>query len=158
MKTLAATTGHMPRKTQRGQSLVEFALVLPIFLVVVFAIVDFGMGLRGWITITNAAREGARVGAVYAEPGTAGTLASPASCATVDPADESTIAGRSCSTAAGLPRANLAVGVEGAGGDTGDPVRVKMTYDYDYITPLGAFVAGIAGPLHMETVADMRLE
>lgn len=158
MKRMTAKTGRRLLRTHKGQSLVEFALVLPIFLVVVFAIVDFGMGLRGWITITNAAREGARVGAVYAEPGTAGTLASPASCATVDPGDKSSIAGRSCSTAAGLPRADLAVGVEGAGGDTGDPVRVKMTYDYDYITPLGAFVSGIAGPLHMETVADMRLE
>jgi Flp pilus assembly protein TadG len=155
MKTLAASISRLLRRTQKGQSLVEFALVLPIFLVVVFAIVDFGMGLRGWITITNAAREGARVGAVYAEAGTAGTVDSPILCP--DVLDTSTIAGRSCSTAGGLPGA-LKVGVDGAGGDTGDPVRVKMTYDYDYITPLGAFVTGIVGPLHMETTADMRLE
>lgn len=143
---------------QRGQSLVEFALVLPIFLIVVFGIVDFGMGLRGWITITSAAREGARVGAVYAIPGTGGTTASPASCTTVAAGDTSSIAGRSCTAADGLPLANVAVGVDGAGGETGDPVRVKVTYDYNYITPLGSFIDGLFGPLHMETIADMRLE
>lgn len=158
MKTQNKSKKQNRGERQQGQSLVEFALVLPIFLIIVFGIVDFGMGMRGWITLTNAAREGARVGAVYALPGTAGTFGSPATCTTVAPEDTSSIAGRSCTSAAGLPLADVAVGVDGAGGDTGDPVRVKMTYDYNYITPLGSFIDGLFGPLHMETVADMRLE
>ena len=158
MMKLITLRSRTPKDEQRGQSLVEFALVLPIFLVLVLGIVDFGMGLRAWITVTNAAREGARVGAVYAEAGTSGTLASPTSCSTIAEDDTASIAGRSCHTAAALPREDMAVGVEGALGDTGDPVRVKMTYDYEYITPLGAFISGLTGPLHMETLADMRLE
>ena len=52
------------RRSQRGQSLVEFALVLPILLILVLGIVDFGMGLRAYVTLTNATREGARFAAV----------------------------------------------------------------------------------------------
>src|SRR4030067_3530359 len=55
-----------PRKREDGQSLVEFALVIPIFLLVLFAIVDFGMAFHAWITVTNSAREGARIGSVHA--------------------------------------------------------------------------------------------
>ena len=48
----------------RGQSLVEFALVVPIFLVLLFGMVEFG---RAWMTkniITGAAREAVRIYAV----------------------------------------------------------------------------------------------
>src|SRR5688500_2434831 len=51
-------------RRERGQSLVELALVIPIFFVLVFGIVDFGLGLKAWITITNSAREAARYAAV----------------------------------------------------------------------------------------------
>ena len=60
-----ARTHHSSRRRPgRGQSLVEFALVLPVFLLILAAIVDFGMGLYTSITVTNAAREGARLGVV----------------------------------------------------------------------------------------------
>jgi Flp pilus assembly protein TadG len=54
------------RKRQRevgssGQSLIEFALVLPMLLVLVFGIVEFGNAWRHYQLITNTAREGARV-------------------------------------------------------------------------------------------------
>lgn len=48
----------------RGQSLVEFALVVPIFLLLVAAMVDFGLGLNASITVSNAAREGGRLGVI----------------------------------------------------------------------------------------------
>lgn len=48
----------MQRKT-KGQSLVEMALVLPIILVVVFGIIDFGWYIYGYATIYQAARNGA---------------------------------------------------------------------------------------------------
>jgi len=144
--------------SERSQAMVEFVLVFPIFLVLVFGIIDFGRALQGWITITNAAREGARVGAVYATAGTAGTPASPVNCSAIGESDNSTIAGRSCHTAGSLPRADVTVGVEGALGSTGEPVTVRMTYDYHFITPLGSFISGLVGPLHMETETDMRLE
>jgi Flp pilus assembly protein TadG len=52
------------RGTAVGQSLVEFALVIPIFLLILFAIFDFGMMAFSRITLNNATREGARAGAI----------------------------------------------------------------------------------------------
>jgi Flp pilus assembly protein TadG len=52
------------RRRSRGQALVEFALVFPIFLLVLVAIVDMGRAVFAYNTITNAAREGARLGIV----------------------------------------------------------------------------------------------
>ena len=43
-----------------GQGLVEFALVLPFLLVLVFGIIEFGNAFRTYQTVTNVAREGAR--------------------------------------------------------------------------------------------------
>jgi Flp pilus assembly protein TadG len=50
------------RKKRRsgGQSLVEFALVLPVFLLLLGGIIDFGFMFYSRITVINAAREGAR--------------------------------------------------------------------------------------------------
>lgn len=56
------------RKKQKGQGLVEFALVLPFLLVLVVGIVEMGVILNRQITVVNAAREGARFGAYGAEP------------------------------------------------------------------------------------------
>ena len=50
-----------PRATRRGQSLVEFALVSPLLVMLVFGIVDFGRAIYYENAITNAAREGSRV-------------------------------------------------------------------------------------------------
>ena len=59
---------HKKGERERGQSLVEFALIVPLFLLLMFAIVDFGMGFYSWITVTNAAREGPRLGACGPHP------------------------------------------------------------------------------------------
>ena len=52
------------KKNCYGQSLVEFALVLPILLALVMGIIQFGIILNGYVTITHAVREGARLAAV----------------------------------------------------------------------------------------------
>jgi hypothetical protein len=49
----------------RGQAMVEFALVLLPVLLIVVAIIQFGLLFGAQVTITNAAREGARVGTIY---------------------------------------------------------------------------------------------
>lgn len=48
----------------RGQELVEYALTLPILLLFVLGIMEFGVTIFAYNSIANAAREGARVGAV----------------------------------------------------------------------------------------------
>jgi Flp pilus assembly protein TadG len=50
------------RSNQRGQAVIEMALTLPLLLVVVFGIIDFGFMFQRYESVTNAAREGARLG------------------------------------------------------------------------------------------------
>jgi Flp pilus assembly protein TadG len=51
-------------KNQIGAAAVEFALILPCLLALVFGIFQFGIAFNNWITITNAAREGARLASI----------------------------------------------------------------------------------------------
>ncbi len=52
------------RRSERGAELVEFAFVLPVLLLIGLGICDFGMLFQRYEVVTNAAREGARAGAV----------------------------------------------------------------------------------------------
>lgn len=53
---------------EKGQSMVEFALVLPILLIVLCGILDFGWLYYNQITLNNAAREGARYAVIHYDP------------------------------------------------------------------------------------------
>jgi Flp pilus assembly protein TadG len=52
------------RHRGRGQALVEFALVIPVFLILLMAVFDLGRAVFAYNSITNAAREGARLAIV----------------------------------------------------------------------------------------------
>ena len=52
------------KNSNRGVALVEFALVIPILLLLVFGIIEFGFLYNGYIALSGAAREGARVAVV----------------------------------------------------------------------------------------------
>ncbi len=54
-------------KSRRGQTLIEFAFVLPVILVFFFALVDFGIAIDRRIVLQHAVREGARYGAVHTD-------------------------------------------------------------------------------------------
>jgi Flp pilus assembly protein TadG len=56
--------GHRQFRRDNGQSLVEFALVFPVFILIVFGLVDVGRLVYTYNTLGNAAREGARIAAV----------------------------------------------------------------------------------------------
>ena len=53
------------RRNEAGQSMVEMALVLPILLILIGGIVDFGWLFYNQLSLTNAAREGARYAAIH---------------------------------------------------------------------------------------------
>lgn len=56
------------RTKETGAVAVEFALILPLLLVLLFGIVEFGLLLYNQQVITNASREGARFGIVMSDP------------------------------------------------------------------------------------------
>jgi Flp pilus assembly protein TadG len=51
-------------RSERGQSLAEFALVLPLLVLLLFGIIQFGVTFNHYITLTDAVRAGARKAAV----------------------------------------------------------------------------------------------
>jgi Flp pilus assembly protein TadG len=54
--------------SEKGAAVVEFAVVLPLLLVIVFGIVEFGFLMYNQAMITNASREGARFGIIMKDP------------------------------------------------------------------------------------------
>ena len=57
-----ATLNTNRTANERGQAVIEMALTLPLLLIVVFGIIDFGFMFQRYEAVTNAAREGARLG------------------------------------------------------------------------------------------------
>ena len=57
----------MPRESERGAALVEFALVLPLVLMLAFGVISAAISYNHKIDLTHAAREGARYGATLAQ-------------------------------------------------------------------------------------------
>ena len=122
--------------------MVELALVLPLFLVIVMATIDFGWALRSYIVITNAAREGAREGVIGAS--------------------EADIQVRVVEKSDGLLETGD-VTVTNAESPPGTQLSVQVDYDYTYISPLGALLnlisgGGVPDPLPISSSTTMRME
>ena len=118
---------------QKGQSLIEFALVIPIFLFLLFGIMEFG---RGWETVnvvTSAAREGARVAAV-----TGPNISS------------ATNAAQRILSAGNISDASISV----SGPDANREVSVTVTVNY---TPMTNFIPGL-GPFAITRSTSMHWE
>ena len=64
---LVEAAAAQDRERGRGQALVEFAIILPVFFLLVAGMFDFGLGIYSDLTLINAAREGARIGVI--DPG-----------------------------------------------------------------------------------------
>lgn len=60
------------RRGERGAAVVELALVMPVVLLLLLAIIDFGKAINYWIDETHLANEGARLAVVNNNPGGAG--------------------------------------------------------------------------------------
>ena len=136
------------RRREGAQSLAEFALILPVFLILVFGIIDFGMGLRAYITVAQATREGARYGIIGNSAGTF-TAGGSGDC---NGSTSTNIVGKVCSTMNGLDLTDLQ-SVTTACPDTsttppcnpGDAIEVSAEYRYHYITPVKSIVNVLSG-------------
>jgi Flp pilus assembly protein TadG len=69
MKRYSAMKSQQLRsKNQEGAGLVEFAILAPILVILLFGLLEFGLSLYAKEVLTNASREGARYGVVYSNP------------------------------------------------------------------------------------------
>lgn len=55
-------------KNQKGAAVVEFAVIAPLLLVILFGIIEFSILMFDKAMLTNASREGARAGIVFSSP------------------------------------------------------------------------------------------
>jgi Flp pilus assembly protein TadG len=118
----------------RGATAVEFALLLPVLLLLIFGLIDFGRALNAQITLTQAAREGARL-ASFGQTSSA-------------------IVTRTQYTATGLNVPASDISVTTCPQNAGPTVdgQVSISYSFSFITPVGAIAAmfggsGLGGPI-----------
>lgn len=146
----------MKHKAQGGASAVEFALVLPIFLILVFAIIEFGAIFYNKSVITNASREAARAGVVLKTPklntGEVENIARRYCGQTVgaDPGTPLNLIGFSASNV-------FDVTATGAEGDFGTPLTVTVEYQYNWLV-LAPLIGLVAGPINLVATTVMNNE
>jgi Flp pilus assembly protein TadG len=121
-------------RSQKGQSLVEFALVLPVFVVVLFGIMEFGRLWEISNVLTSAAREGARVAAV-SEPNI----------------EKARNAAQTVLTAAHITSAIIAI----SGPNSDKDIVVTISLAYSPLT--GSIIPGL-GPFSLSRSTTMRWE
>jgi Flp pilus assembly protein TadG len=111
----------MRRLNNRGQAIVEFALVATVFFLLVFGVIELGRLVYVNHALANATREGARVALV------SGSLA-------LSPATEGDIEAVVQDKAVGVNEPQVAV--TGLGGSPGEKVTVTATADFTFIVQM----------------------
>jgi Flp pilus assembly protein TadG len=110
-------------RSQQGQTMTEFALVLPVLALILFAVIQFGIVFNNYITLTDATRAGARKAAVSRQ----------------DANRNSDVVTAVRSSASGLTASKLSVPPPTSTWNSGDDVTVTASYPYS-ISLLGLVV------------------
>jgi Flp pilus assembly protein TadG len=132
----------------KGQELVEYALTLPILLLLILGIVEFGVAIFAYNTIANAAREGARVGAVL--PG------NELSDEMRQEIEDAVVARTGGLSLTGGPHGNISVTETAV--ISGTAIQVTVDYTHTLITGMIMQAAGGNAQLHLQSEATMRRE
>jgi hypothetical protein len=170
MSRRSARRGPFGRRGgQRGQSIVEFTLILPVFLLVLLGMLEYGSAYDHRTAMAYAVREGARVGASMGNGGSYPATVDPAIVAAVQRGltnpilidnitsidiyqaglDGKPIAGKMDSYdkdgnpigSPGWPASSRIAGLNG------DSIGVRVRYDFHPITPLGTFMGLMFSPI-----------
>lgn len=132
----------------RGQGLVEFAISFPVVMLMILFGVDFGRVFVGWVTLTNAVREGANYAAMnplaWDSPG------SPTARAEFSRLITAESASINCTLPATLPDPSFP-----SGRDLGSPAIVAITCQFELITPLIGSLLG--NPLDVSASASFPI-
>ncbi len=126
-------------RKNKGQSLVETALLLPVILLLLTGIIDFGLLFNNYLVVSNASREGGRAAAIGSTDAQVRAVVN--------------------NDTASLDPANLTVTItpsESTGRRSGDAVTVTVQYRYSMITPVIAAI--VPGPINLNTSTTMRCE
>jgi Flp pilus assembly protein TadG len=111
-------------RAERGQTMVEFAMVLPILCLLLFGVIQFGITFNNYVTLTDAVRAASRKAAVSRQ----------------SPTRDADIQNALYDSAADLDQSKLPSPTVSSTWQHGDPVTVCATYPYD-INLIGMVVA-----------------
>jgi hypothetical protein len=123
-----------PRK-ERGQELAEYALILPIFLLIVMAIFDMGRAVYYYSALQNSVREGARYGIIH-------------------PDDPTGIENVVYGMAVGMDITDISVSTTYP---TDDTIQVKATFNFEIVTPIIGALFG-SNELTLQGQSTMHIE
>jgi Flp pilus assembly protein TadG len=134
---------------ERGAELVEFAFALPLLLLVVAGIIDFGLLFKDYEVVTNAAREGARLGTLpdYTPADIQARVTSYA------------VAGGLVAGDVSVP-APTTVPLDLGGGKVVTAIQVTVSYPHTFwvIGPIASLVGGSFGTVNLTASSTMRVE
>lgn len=129
---------YIMKNKSKGQSLVETALILPVIILLLSGIIDFGLFFNSYLIVNNAAREGARL-------------------AVTGSSDANVINEiRSMVSSLDSSKISISVAPDEAIRSEGDEVIVTVGYDYNLITPLINSIFSDA--IHINAKTIMRME
>ncbi len=128
------------RRGEDGASAVEFALVLPILIILLAGIIQFGFLFFQWLEVTHAAREGARWASLRNT--------------------EADVRTRVIESAPGLNAARITMIMDptNTASNVGKPVRVTVTYPTPIFTPLMGKAFGGGLTVTLRSSATQRIE
>jgi Flp pilus assembly protein TadG len=134
-------------ESEKGVSAVEFAIVLPVLVLLLVGTMEFSILLYDQAMITNASREGARAGIVF-HPNRL-------SDAEIKAVVDNYCAGHLITFgAAPGPTTNIS---RAGSGSVGDPLTVTVNYQYDFLV-LPNFMSSLAGGINLAGQTVMRME
>lgn len=137
------------RETETGQALVEFTMILPLFVLLFMSMVEFGRAFHTWLLITNAAREGARIAAVQSDLSMVQNRIYDSFCANYP-------------SQCNIDPSRVTITTTNVQGSRGSMVQVDVAYDFQWVTPIGNIVNLVSGGnlanLTISSHASMRLE
>jgi Flp pilus assembly protein TadG len=151
---------------EQGQAIIELALTLPLLLVIVLGIFDFGFMFQRYEVVTNAAREGSRVGVLpgYAVADAqaraeqylnAGGLGTGTPDHTANCSSATVTAGQRCTYAVVTTSPAF-----GPSGKTVKQITTTVSYDHEFafVGPLMQLFSGSLGTTRLKAISTMRLE
>ena len=130
-------TIHRLLKANNGSAVVEFAIVLPILLLIVFGIINFGVLMYNQSLIPNAAREGARWASIHSTVTFGNGCSNSYSSSPIDPCQVAYSYANQVLISFGA--SSLAASVVAADYNSGTPQTVVVNYNY---TGIGWFFGG----------------
>jgi Flp pilus assembly protein TadG len=143
-------------RDERGAVVVEFALIFPILMLLIFGIVDFGWMIERGNVVNNVTRDAARVASL------GGTYAQVQSTVTTGLADYDITApgpnvtiSITCTNPDGSVCSNSASSYDSRV-TSGSSIKVRVVYTHNWITPVGAICDLIADPCVGDTISLAR--